>query len=104
MLTAPCPVAKSKWNGLATMLFNHRKKTCDPINVALRISAMPLASFAASGTPVFPIPPKSDIIPAIVPTNPISGAIPTIISNTTRPRSNRAISWLRRFGAWRKGP
>jgi hypothetical protein len=64
-----------------------------PINVAFKISAMPLASRAASFKPVTPMSLNKVIMPAIVPTRPSRGAMPTMISSTTRPRSSRMISW-----------
>ena len=62
------------------------------MSVALRMSAMPLASFEASFKPIAPTFSNVVIMPRIVPTNPSSGAMPTMISSTTSPRSSFTIS------------
>src|ERR1039458_8946585 len=69
-----------------------------PMSVARKIKAMPLARFAASFKPVCPTSLKTVIMPAMVPTRPSNGAMPTMISSTTRPRSSRTISW--RAAVW----
>src|ERR1035437_3380457 len=54
---------------------------------------MPDASLLASFSPDWPMSPNTVIMPMMVPTSPSSGAMPTMISRTTRPRSSRTISW-----------
>src|SRR6266540_4825812 len=64
----------------------------NPLKVVFKAMEMPWATTVLSLNPVRLSPLKRLISPLIVPTNPSSGAMPTMISSTTRPRSICAIS------------